>query len=548
MAKKKAVKKKKVVNKASAKKEPAKKKASPAPKTKAASQVTVRMFCQGLGDCFLITLPQAGQRPYSILIDCGVAKGTTGQTEIMKAVVQKIAELTKKLKGKDSDKSIIDLLIVTHEHLDHVSGFSQAEDVFKSRIEFRNIWLAWTEKRRDKLAQELRDRYSKAKLALAIVRARLNDNDGRSELMQTRLAHLDGVMAFNDLEPGGALSAAAGKEGDLERGMKNVRAWARELNVDSVKYLKPGQCLQLPGAGSPGIASGVQAYVLGPPRDREKITRINPSKKHPEVYEKKHIAMAAGVNWSWSAAAMRSVDGSTTSTQVEEFDRSQPFDNQWRVPWKEAEEGTTKTGENFFEDRYFAKIEANDGRRIDDDWLWSGAQRLALHIESYTNNTSLVVAFELPRSKKVLLFAGDAQVGNWLSWHDQPYTSRDGKPCTAEELLGRTALYKVGHHGSHNATLRQRGLELMDDPGLIALIPVETEAVERLRYGEMPLTSLTKALDERCEGRVLQLDKIKSSSKFSGDWKKLPMVSRETITVGKNGGTRPIYVECIISD
>ena len=27
------------------------------------------------------------------------------------------------------------------------------------------------------------------------------------------------------------------------------------------------------------------------------------------------------------------------------------------------------------------------------------------------------------------------------------------------DLLHRTIFYKVGHHGSHNATLRERGLE-----------------------------------------------------------------------------------------
>ena len=50
-------------------------------------------------------------------------------------------------------------------------------------------------------------------------------------------------------------------------------------------------------------------------------------------------------------------------------------------------------------------------RRIDDDWLWAGAQRLALKMDSYTNNTCLVLAFELPKSKQVLLFPADAQVG-----------------------------------------------------------------------------------------------------------------------------------------
>jgi hypothetical protein len=47
------------------------------------------------------------------------------------------------------------------------------------------------------------------------------------------------------------------------------------------------------------------------------------------------------------------------------------------------------------------------------------AGRLALQLDSDTNNTSLVLAFELGKSGRVLLFPGDAQVGNWLSWHKE---------------------------------------------------------------------------------------------------------------------------------
>ena len=47
-----------------------------------------------------------------------------------------------------------------------------------------------------------------------------------------------------------------------------------------------------------------------------------------------------------------------------------------------------------------------------------GAGRLALQLDSDTNNTSLVLAIELIASGRVLLFPGDAQVGNWLSWHE----------------------------------------------------------------------------------------------------------------------------------
>ena len=69
-----------------------------------------------------------------------------------------------------------------------------------------------------------------------------------------------------------------------------------------------------------------------------------------------------------------------------------------------------------------------------------------------TNNASLVLAFEMGPGGKVLLFAADAQRGNWLSWTRGTWDDGD-KTVTASDLLARTVLYKVGHHGSHNATL-----------------------------------------------------------------------------------------------
>lgn len=42
---------------------------------------------------------------------------------------------------------------------------------------------------------------------------------------------------------------------------------------------------------------------------------------------------------------------------------------------------------------------------------------MALMLDSATNNTSLVLGIELDPGE-VLIFAADAQVGNWLSWQD----------------------------------------------------------------------------------------------------------------------------------
>lgn len=62
-------------------------------------------------------------------------------------------------------------------------------------------------------------------------------------------------------------------------------------------------------------------------------------------------------------------------------------------------------------------------------------------LSSSVNNTSLVLVFEL--GEAVLLFPGDAQWGTW-----ELILANDRN----RRLLGRTNFYKIGHHGSHNAT------------------------------------------------------------------------------------------------
>ena len=162
-------------------------------------------------------------------------------------------------------------------------------------------------------------------------------------------------------------------------------------------------------------------------------------------------------------------------------------------------------------------------RRIDDEWLYS-AENLALKLNTGINNTSLVLAFELPKTKKVLLFPGDAQRGNWISWKDCEW--QDGnQTITARELLGRTVLYKVGHHGSHNATLAGKA----SDPNanlawlgvgafggeFSALIPAVNQwALEKNNPPWVhPLPAIKKALEQKAQGRVLQMDALSGPKK-----------------------------------
>jgi beta-lactamase superfamily II metal-dependent hydrolase len=94
-----------------------------------------------------------------------------------------------------------------------------------------------------------------------------------------------------------------------------------------------------------------------------------------------------------------------------------------------------------------------------------------------------------------------------LSW---PGEGPNGETVTGPDLLRRTVLYKVGHHGSHNATLREKGLEMMEAPDLVAMIPVDEDWAHERKPNkwEHPAEKLLARLKEKARGRIIRTDQI----------------------------------------
>ena len=172
-----------------------------------------------------------------------------------------------------------------------------------------------------------------------------------------------------------------------------------------------------------------------------------------------------------------------------------------------------------------AVADVDDGREIPANAEWrrmtaddaADAGALALAMNNATNNASLVLAFELSKGGKVLLFVGDAQAGNWRSWSDDEFDD-DGAKVTAEDLLKRTVLYKVGHHGSHNATMKGTaapgraslagmGQGTFENEFVAMITAVEAWAHQKPKPDwNHPLPAIKQALVEKAGGRVLQTD------------------------------------------
>ncbi len=116
-------------------------------------------------------------------------------------------------------------------------------------------------------------------------------------------------------------------------------------------------------------------------------------------------------------------------------------------------------------------------------------------MDDVLNNTSVILLFEVGGKK--LLFPGDAQIENW--------SFALGKP-DVRSLLKDVDVYKVGHHGSLNATPKQglweRFAKRGKKKGLVTLLSTEPGHHGKTRNKtEVPRSTLVSALDT--ESRLL---------------------------------------------
>jgi len=475
--------------------------------------VAVRMYRQGHGDCFLLAFPRkGGGDPVYVLIDCGYKPGSPDFIH-KRAIGDTIDHIS------ESTGDRLDLVIITHEHQDHLNGIWKKSDPYFGRFDIKEAWMAWTENPEDELANELRRRHKDTLLSLI---------EGRKKLAlavavdDPTLRRVDSLLSLefggeDDTFAADAMSAAA------KDPTKSVNKQALKLIKDKaalnrgVSYLNPGDGpIEVPNSG------GVRAFVFGPPRNADLLGDEDPigSEGFPQ---------GNGNSFTFGAAAGQApTDGLT------------PFSPRFVVPFDDA----TRQSKPFFSAHYGTKDAVDDDsdrvetpsnakwRQIDDEWLFS-AESLALTLNKGINNTSLVLAFELPKSKKVLFFVGDAQRGNWISWKDIEW--KDGATSIKpRDLLARTVLYKVGHHGSHNATLAGNtsddyvnlswmatGAAAKEFTAMITAVN-EWALTKNSPPWKHPLPSIKAALTSKAQGRVFQTDEDKPAQQENvpdGTWK-----------------------------
>ncbi len=500
--------------------------------------VKVRMYRQGHGDCFLLAF--AGRegrtkRNVYVLIDCGLKPGSEVHEQKIEQVIDDI---------HDATDGYVDVVIVTHEHQDHVNGFARKKNrkhLF-DKIEFGQCWLSWTEDGSDEQANALRERFRDTLVTLAYAQEKVASLKNADDLA-ARLSDLLGSEIGDEGQP-----VKPGEEGltileafRAEKKVNPLRA-ASELaasaiegitNKNAIKYLRT-QSQKPPVFLSPGspprslpLVKGLKVYALGPPRDETLLVDLDPAGG-----EEFHLALS-GRNQPLGADTLGFSQAVTPDAT--ESDGSQPFSKRYRiaedtiltrtVPATPAEDRMPQEARlDYLRQVYGGKDPEESGkdqewRRIDEEWL-GAAEGLALRLNNEVNNTSLVLAFQLPKTGKVLLFTGDAQRGSWIGWSNLEWTDDENRTTTTRDLLARCVLYKVGHHGSHNATLNGTSADDYANLGwmargefadeFVAMIPANTPwALGKSKPWVHPLPQIEEALQRKTRGRVFRSDRDK---------------------------------------
>jgi hypothetical protein len=423
-----------------------------------AASLTIRMYNQlNLGDCFLLRFKN-GLKESFILIDFG--SYTSGNQVREKEIAEDIIKTVKKQPLT---------VVLTHQHKDHLSGFISAVDQLKA-LNITNLWFSYLDDPGGKEAKTMRDAtkkfWDKNKKTKKIAKAKFKGNDTVEKMLKAK----DAIDLFAEDQSGG-------------QAISNLLA----LSKNAPEFLLPGQLIPVPGLPK----SAVQVYVMGPPTDPALLRKLNPS-----ADEAVHSlnAMMGMMNLDTSSTLMLDALNSITSTKDATDTDNFPFNKNFT--YKINDPLQTLWIQKEYTDP------ANSWRRIDHEWL-SEMGRVSLHMGNLTNNSSLVLAFELVEQKKVALFVADAQIGNWKSWLDLSF---DGSTTDAKDLLARTVFYKSGHHSSHNATLRE-SLDRMNEEELVIMIPVNEKVSSNMGFA-MLQPGMLKGYNRKTKGRVIRADTI----------------------------------------
>ena len=410
------------------------------------TKIEVRSYQVGFGDCFLLSFIYTAKDKRHILIDfgtTGLPKGKAPKTHMPRLARQIAADCGGKLTA----------VVATHRHADHISGFGTDGRTGKSgkiirALKPKLVIQPWTEDPRA------------AKNAKRATTDSARSPKGFVASLAAMNTVAETVCRLADSRP-----AWMGAELTRELqflGMDNIaNRWAIEnlIAMGEARGAKAAWLRHGSNSGLGRLLPGVKVHVLGPPSlDQSEKIRIQRSRDVDQFWH-----LLAGPPALQARAPL--ANGLPARKRAS---KPAPAEARW------------------FRDRL---------QRL------RGAQLLEVvrSLDDQMNNTSVILLFEVGRKK--LLFPGDAQIENWSYALEEAPNHKNTR-----KLLADVDFYKVGHHGSLNATpkkllwegFKKRGA----GKGLITMLSTLPGKHGKPRNNtEVPRKPLLKALETESELR-----------------------------------------------
>lgn len=461
----------------------------------APARVRVRMYQAGFGDNFLISfeydkaLPD-GRTDRHVLVDFGTSSGPKDGTTPLQ-----IADLIRTHTG-----GRIDVVVVTHRHRDHLSAFGSAE-VAKRLMEpgYPSLVVrSWTEDPATRFdatgpaptvptPTRRRAHGAVAQKSLGLIAA-LQSAEGFARA----LANHRQLAAARPGSLGAELRDMAQDQLQNPDAVAQLNAWAEGGRAE---YLHYGMRTRIED-----IVPGIGVRVLGPPTVDQHPAVAGQREDDPIEFWMIYQGLVGSFGTKAGLGGAQAVSAAAAAA--------------------DDEPGTEP-------DRDPAEVEAPKpanpiGPLGPVRWLTDRMQRQQLNsllrvvrvLDDALNNTSVILLFELPvkgGETVRMLFGGDAQIENW------EYALKAAPEKDANlKALRLVDLYKVGHHGSRNATPRTL-FNLWTEPGtmdrpMVALMSTKANVHGKSPDTAVPRKTLVAALDTRM--KLYSTQKMRSKKKF----------------------------------
>jgi len=475
-----------------------------------ADSVEIRVYNVGLGDCILLTFQSRTSSRSTKLIKQRVLVdfGSIGRNEDGPGLLDVAKQIVEDCRETNT-RSKLDAVITTHRHRDHLAGFGgeAGEYLVENLTDAPKLILQpWTEDpAADDPVTSFRDmKPGAAKHLKSLSMSQQVTTEILKELRHRKRIQLgrrtDSEVEFyatKNVPFRETVSAKAGfdfddpdvlNEEDLanQNAIHRLQNWKKGTNQPAFEYLSEGMKTTL-GDGS--FIENLVVDVLGPvgPDHWEKLD----SKGSSDELWKKLSALTE--DHKQPDAQTR---GAKDEGEFVNFDKSNGpsgvlpiFKNEYRSPETEERKDNVRW--------LISKLDAIRGQQ-----LLGFVRKLDEHI----NNTSLVLLFKF--GKLNMLFPGDAEVA---SWEQISTTESDGSVLENKvviEKLKKVNIYKVGHHGSNNATPKKSLWRHMtdtraDDDTLHCLLSTQSTRFKNA----IPNKNLFKAMSKATNIELMTTDK-----------------------------------------